>query len=95
MKQRKLELAFAFVAAIAVACCAWLALPRDAPMDAPVASSKVERSTLNPAELSEPPPIDLATQIKPPRLNSADSTIAISDTSEWARRLATAVILMP
>ncbi|HET9049111.1 MAG TPA: hypothetical protein VFN29_09175 [Chiayiivirga sp.] len=50
--------------------------------------SKVERAILIPADLSEPPPIDLATQIKSPRLNPADSTVAISDTSEWARRLA-------
>lgn len=82
-----MKVVFVLVAVMAVVG-AWLAWSRDPPVRVPVASSKVERSTLNPAELSEPPPIDLATQIKPPRLNSADSTIAISDTSEWARRLA-------
>jgi hypothetical protein len=87
MQTRKPMLAVVLVTVMAVAG-AWLAWPHDAAMDAPVASSKVERALLSPVELSEPPPIDLATQIKPPRLNPADSTVAISDTSEWARRLA-------
>ncbi len=82
-----MKMVFVLVTVLVVAG-AWLAWPRDPVVDAPVASSKVERAILSPVELSAPPPIDLATQINPPRLNSADSTIAISDTSEWARHLA-------
>ena len=81
-----MKVAFVLMAVLAVAG-AWLAWPRDPPMDAPMASSKLERSILSPIEVAAPPPVDLMTRIKPLR-KPAGTTVPALDTSEWARRLA-------
>lgn len=86
MKPSKPMKVMLVVATCLVVAGAWLAWPREQPMDGLVAPSKVERATPT-IEMGAPPSVDLATRIKHSS-KPAVPTEAVPDTSEWARHLA-------